>query len=407
MLTACQWVWIQVDRGAPAVDSSTGQRIQRTRAQRIADNDRIRWAIWQPWCVVDWCHDQTGRLIWLLTEEERTDNTNPAKPACTVKYRRLWKYDPNGATWQVYQQSSTKSGRTTIAIVDEGTVSSPEIPFILLGKPSTDPHWFDLVEFMQAQLLNLDSIHVDSIIKTVFPQMVISAGQFEALSTKLVESYGQDGGQRVLQVIKELVRSQDSPMIEGADESGITRFINPDATGMSIIPTEIDRKRKLLFDMVGLALFNRETRQVQTVESKQFDHLDTETTLRHRAIVMQECEIKCVEMSVKMDTTFQPYIPVWPQEFGIIDALQNIQVAVQAGNMPGLVMTYRKALQRVVGATIDSLVRLTDDEKAAAAQEIDAMEDVEFSLPMDASPPADDEPPTDDEEIRGRESGGM
>jgi hypothetical protein len=112
-------------------------------------------------------------------------------------------------------------------------------------------------------------------------------------------------------------------------------------------------------------------------------------------------------MSDKMDTTFQPDIPVWPQEFGIIDALQNIQVAVQAGNMPGLVMTYRKALQRVVGATIDSLVRLTDDEKAAAAQEIDAMEDVEFSLPMDASPPADDEPPTDDEEIRGRESGGM
>jgi hypothetical protein len=376
MLTACGWAWIQVDRGGMAKDPVTGKPKQRTLAERISEGDRVRWSLWSPLDVVDWSFDANGRLMWLITQEQRTDNQDPFKKATTKTARRFWQYNATGATWTVYEKT-----KKSVVITDAGTVSSPEIPFICIGTPSPDPWWSDDVEMMQCQLMNLDSLHVDNLVKTSFPQLIIAMSQLDAVQTRLVEQGGQIDGVRILQMVKEITRGLESPMVETAEDSGTTRYIAPDAANLSALVTEIDRKRKLLFDSVGLALFNRETRQIQTAESKAFDHLDTESTLRHRAIVMQECEQKCVAASLAIDTMFAEYDPQWPQDFGIVDAQTNASVITQLGNLPGLVLTYRKALQRAAGVTIESIIRLSDDEKEAAAEEIDAMEDDNFMLP--------------------------
>ncbi len=64
-LTACQWLWVQADRCAAAVDPETGRPVQRTLAQRQALGDRVRLSLWLPWEVADWCFDSTGALLWL------------------------------------------------------------------------------------------------------------------------------------------------------------------------------------------------------------------------------------------------------------------------------------------------------------------------------------------------------
>lgn len=380
-LTACQWFWIQANRGAPLKDPVTGMAKARTVAQREVDGDRIRWAIWMPFDILDWRFDESGRLIWLLTNDDAFDNTDPFADPKKICTRTLWQRNPTGAIYRTFVEDGDK-----VKQIDKGNISCPWVPFRLVGTPSPEPWWYDDVEMCQAQSMNLDSLHIETLVKTVFPQLVIPEGQLDMLAAKLVEVYGMENGQVQLQVIKEILRGLDSPMVEGDGEANITRFITPDSNGIAAIPTEIERKRKLLFDMVGLALFNRETRQVQTVESKQFDHLDTESTLRHRATVMQEAEVAMVELSRMMDKAWPQYTPAWPQEFGVIDPQTNITAVSTGMNVPGCTLTMRKVGLKSIAASFEAFGQMTDEDKAAIAEEIQDIEETSLTYADETTP---------------------
>ena len=87
--------------------------------------------------------------------------------------------------------------------------------------------------------------------------------------------------------------------------------------------------------MVGLSLFNKETKAIQTAESKQFDQLDTESTLKHRALFMQESEEKLVELSKEIDPEFSEYDPIWPDSFDVVDLASDSQTVTLLGNPAG------------------------------------------------------------------------
>lgn len=371
-LTACQWLWIQVDRSAPVVDSETGRPVQRTLAERQAIGDRPRLSLWLPWEVADWCFDEQGNILWLITEEMRYENSNPMKEAKEIRVRTLWRRgDGGGATWETWKEGDRQ-------VLLNGAISSPDVPFCLIGSPSLMPWWFDDAEGLQAQILNLDSLHFENLQSTVFPQLVISASTFENLETRLIERMGSDNGQRMIEVVKEVTRGLDAPIIENAGDKGVTRYIQPNAADLKSLPDEMSRKRALLFDTVGLSLFNKESRQIQTAESKQFDHLDTESTLRHRAIALQEAEEKVVALCRAIDTSFPEYSPVWPQEFSIVDTQADMAALVQASNISGLTLTMRKVILKAVMRVVGTIQRLTDDEIEAVSDEIDALEDTDF-----------------------------
>jgi hypothetical protein len=93
----------------------------------------------------------------------------------------------------------------------------------------------------------------------------------------------------------------------------------PDANNLSFIPSEIKRKRAELFDSVGMALFSRETRMVESAESKAFTQLDISSTLGNRAKILEEAEIKLVDASVAIDSAFKTYKPQWPTNFSVED----------------------------------------------------------------------------------------
>jgi len=249
----------------------------------------------------------------------------------------------------------------------------PDVPFVALGTPSASPWWFDDVEMVQAALLNLSSLHHENLVKTVYPQLIIPQVMAEGLEAKIVERLGLQNGAHVAELVRELVRGLDRPFVEDAEHSGITRYLTPSAADLSAIPTEEDRRRRALFDMVGLALFNRESRQVQSAESKQFDHLDTEATLRNRALLLQDAETKLVALSARLDSTFSKYSPIWPQDFDVPSTAEDVAALTQLANMAEIPPTMARAVLKAGVKLLDSIERITPEDRKAILDEIEAL----------------------------------
>ena len=371
-LTASQWLWVQVDRAA-ALKDEFGVVRQRTLLEKKRDRDVVRWSVWPSTSVPDWHLGENGSLDWILTEDTRYDNTDPMAEPDEYTVRTLWRKVEGHVEITQYRLSSDgveKLIGDTIIMTDMA-----DLPFVLVGLPSSEPWWFDDVETLQAQLLNLDSLHVESLVKTVFPQLVIARSSLDSLEMKLVEQNAEIAGTKIMQLVRELIRGLDTPMVEGAEESGITRFIQPNNADQKTLPEEIQRKRQLLFDMVGLSLFNRETRQIQTAESKQFDQLDTESTLKHRAQVLQEAEERLVAMSQAVDPMFKLYAPAWPTSFDVVDAQSDAAAITLIANMPDVTPSMRKM---VLLAAVRVLVALSGYDKELLAQAQDEIDKIDF-----------------------------
>lgn len=373
LVTANGWCWLQVDRGAPEIDATTGKPAPRSVAQR-PESDKIKWQIYPAMAVRDWCFDEAGHLLWLITASMVSDNTDPFTQPQAYEARTLWRRGEGsaGASYQTW----TLVGDNYVPTA-EGVVSSKEIPFVLVGTPSAEPWWFDDIESIQAQLLNLDSLYVEILVRTCYPQLVIPSSAYENVATRLIERDGIANGNSVIEVVKEIVRGMDTPFIEAAEDKGITRTINPSMGDMQALPTEILRKRQLLFDNAGLALFNKESRQVQTAESKQFDHLDTEMTLRARASMLQQAERAMINLSLALDADWEAYEPEWSMRFDVSDLDSDTSALVMLQQIGNLTLTQRKVSLRAATSVLSRLVRMTEEEQAAIAEEIDEItEDV-------------------------------
>ena len=164
------------------------------------------------------------------------------------------------------------------------------------------------------------------------------------------------------------------------------------------MPDECARKRNLLFDMAGLALFNRETRQVQTAEAKAFDQMDTNSTLGNRALLLQEAEKKLVELSVYFDPSFGKYEAVYPTKFDVVDAAamsQAIQVVV---GLPQATLGMRKICLRSGLRLLQEMGAVEDDEYAETLAEIKALKPAVLPDPFEGNPPPDDDDEEEDDD---------
>ena len=325
--------------------------------------------------VVDWRY-VSGKLAWLICEEEREISDDPAVEAKTEKVRTVWK---RGATGATYQRMTSDKG--SVAVVAEGSLQTPEIPFVCVGNPSSLPWWYDDVEGIQAQLLNFDSLHSENLSRAVFPQLVVPASVVANLEARLVEAGTNANGQQIMELQREILRGADRPIVEDFDGKGTTRYICPSGSELDAIPKEVGRKRGLLFDSVGMALFNRESRQIQTAESKQWDHLDTEATLRTRAKVLEAAESALVEATTSIDATFEPYVPEWPRSFNVVDVASLTTSLVELNNL-SLTLTQRKVLLKAATRLLSETVDIDSDEQAQIESEIEGLEDAAFELPL-------------------------
>ena len=359
-VTLCGWCWIgvvqpEIPKGASVAD------VQRSGL-------RTKLAMLWPWEVPDWSFDGSGGLRWAITEAEVRDDSDPSVESKPVKVRTLWRRGTDGTiAFDLY-----RDGR-----LDRSGKLGPgkPIPLLLVGRPTYEPWWFDEVESEQALLMNLASLHAENLTRTVYPQLIISAGTFDNLESRLVERQGTEGGRAVIAIVKEITRSADVPIVEGAEEKGITRYIQPSASDLKAIPDSIRESRAALFDRVGLSLFNREQRQIQTAESKAFDHLDTSATLRQRADLLERAERASVSLLRQLDPSFQAYEPVWNRDFDVTDVTGDAHALLQVGNLPGLTLTQRKAILRAATTVLEGIAPLSEEDRTTIDSEIDSLTD--------------------------------
>lgn len=367
--TQGQWVWIQASRLPNLLDDSGIPR-NRTLAEKRRDRDTPRLRCFPSISVPDWSFKTDGKLAWIITEEIEYISPSPWVDAKDRIVRTVWEQvEPNKVRVLKYDVTDAASNEP-FSITE---LPLPVIPFVLIGKPSDSPWWFDEVENNQAQLLNLDSLHFESLVKTVFPQLVIPSSARDDLDDKIEEATGATGERR-LRVFRELTRSIDGAMVEDGEDKGTTRYLMPESSAMTIIPSERDKKRKALFDMVGLSLFNKETAQSQTVESKQFDMLDTESTLKHRALIMQDAESKVVELAKLIDPDFVEYEPVWATSFDVVDVEGDMSALALIQNLSDITPAMRKIILLSALRIVRNIGGVSDEMIAKAQEEIEKMD---------------------------------
>jgi hypothetical protein len=140
----------------------------------------------------------------------------------------------------------------------------------------------------------------------------------------------------------------------------------------------MERKRRLLFDVAGLSLFTKETRQIQTAESKQFDQLDTESTLQHRAVILQEAERRLVEFSKLIDPNFSEYDPVWPNSFDVVDIEAEASTISMIAQMPRRTNAMDKMAMLASVRVLESMGGIDQELIDEARQEIEEYEAPKF-----------------------------
>ena len=395
--TAGQWCWLQADRGRLATDPATGQPVPRTILDRERSGDHVVWTLWTSLDVPDWSFDSQGNLLWLITVEKTLDNADPLVPAREVITRTLWRRGVNGGdcTWEQWRRGKAASDGNPAepdSLVDSGTIPGcQDIPFVLVGAPSKDPWWFDELEMMQAQTMNLDSLHIENLVYAAFPQIVIPKTMYENLESHLLQVEGQADGRKIVEIVKELVRGLNNPLVEAPEDKGLTRFISGTQTDLAALPNEEARKRQIFFDQAGLALFNKESRQVQSAESKQFDHLDTESTLGQRAALLQTAEERLVAASVAMDPMFAAYEPSWPTQFNVSDPVADGAALSTLVSMPVITLTQRKVAAKVVTRLLTTYIKIPDDMMTEIDREIDGMTEEDFTVPGPFGPTRNDD----------------
>jgi len=366
--TAGQWAWLQVDRGAPLIDPETKMPRTRNLVQKQADGDRIFWSIWPSSDVVDWAFDQGGHLLWLICQDSLYDNSDPSQEAKEVPSRILWRRNEKGATWERYIEEKGED-----KVIGSGAISIPEVPFTTVGIPAKTPWWFDDVEMIQCANLNLSSLHHENLTKTVYPQLVVPSSMVEGLETRLIEQIGQDKGRAIVEAVREIIRGMDRPFVETSEDSGLTRYLTPNASDLKAIPDEEDRRRRQLFDAAGLALFNRESRAAQTAESKQFDQLDTEATLKNRAQLMQEAENRMVAISTQLDPSFEEYTAIWPAAFNVPKTNEDVIALTTLTNSVELTPAMRRQVLTTAVKLLDQIESITPENRQIIMEEINEL----------------------------------
>ena len=388
-ITTQGWCWLQADRAPYALDE-TGAVVART----LADNAPVTWRLWEAVDVPDWCVDSSGVLRWLITQSVAYLNDNPYEEAKKVTIYTLYRLADDGRVYVT--EEADKEGTGLELRSDAEIVGLDRIPFVLVGKPSPNAWWFDDVEMLQAQALNLDSNHFETLIETLYPQLIAPMSLLNTLDVNL--SLEKMSGKEIIALQRELIKGRKNPFYETAEDKGVTRYLIPPSDGVKLLPEECARKRNLLFDMAGLALFNRETRQVQTAEAKAFDQMDTNSTLGNRALLLQEAEKKLVVLSVYFDPRFGKYDPIYPTKFDVIDAAamsQAIQVVV---NLPQATLGMRKICLRSGLRLLQDMGAVEEDEYAETLAEIKALKPAVVPDPFAGMDDDEDEDDGEDED---------
>ncbi len=389
-LTTGQWCWIQVDTTSPKYD-----QFGNPLPQTLENKPTVFWRLWESCSVPDWCIEADGTLRWIVVRTLVFNNTDPMQEPLLCRLSTLFYLNP--ADGKVYKTEEADKPVPFPLATHEEVKGLDSIPFILVGNPSSEGWWFDDVENIQAQVMNYDSMHNETLTDAVYPQLVVPMGLLNTLETNV--SLDKVGAKQLIILQRELIKGRKNPFYEQAEEKGVTRYIQPASGDLELVTKEQERKRKLLFDMCGLALFNRESRQVQTAESKSFDQLDTNATLGNRALLLQRAERLAVMLSEYFDPSFKKYDPVYNTKFDVVDVEKLADAITQMSQLPHITPKMRRLCLKAAMRILLETGGVDEDTYNGIMAEIDAIPD--DKLQPQVTLPFDDDDGTGDNDATG------
>lgn len=375
-ITTGRWCWVKVDRN-PAMLDEFGNPVPRNLQTKQEQKDFVRWELWESCHVPDWCIESDGTLRWIITEASCENSSDPLVKTQSGKVYTLYYLNPRDGRVHITEETDNPKLFGEGELRSDFVTDLDRIPFVLVNTVSARPWWFDDVENVCAQLLNLDSMHNESLTDSVYPQLVVPMSLLNTLETNL--DISELRGERLITLQREVIKGRRNPFFESPEDRGTTRYISPSSQELKAITDEETRKRGILFDMCGLALFNRESRQAQTAESKSFDQLDTNATLGNRALILQQAETKLVVLSRYFDPSFAEYTPVYPSKFDVIDAVAMRDCIDLVGNMPNATTAMRKVALKAGLRLMLEMGGCDSNEFKEASEEIDALTDADFT----------------------------
>jgi hypothetical protein len=311
--TASRWCWIGIDR--PSWNAQSGAQ---SVADKAAMGDRVYWRLWSAAEVADWHYDQQG-LAWVITEDSTVDAADPFAEPATVRLRTLWTRD------QVIRFTLGASGKVISTDVIPWPVG--RVPFVCLGEISSKPWFFDDAEAQQRAIMDLQSAYHHALYLQMFSLLVLP---------RQAEGGGAEGAAQSKN-LGVLAAVEEAP-----GESGITRYVTPDGTQLSVMRAEVNEVVKDFYRWWGQAL-QAESRQVASAESKAWDHLDTQAAFAELASDLEEAEREAVEISTLIDPSFAEYEPVYFRDFKIPDFSALADALVKLNNI-----ATTKAVKRMV-----------------------------------------------------------
>jgi len=353
-LVATKWCWIGID--APFIS----EKVSRATAKK--EKIRPYWRLYSACEVVDWNFDDKGELVWIMTQGEKWDNSEPTVYNEAHVVRRLWR---RGSVTEYVLDIDT-SGMSSIKSESTIVLKLKEVPFVACGEISDKPHWYDDVEDIQAASLDLESSLDTLMHKVVFAQMVLPASITE-------EATSENSGNSIAKTVEAIVGLSNA-ITESPEDKGITRFIGPDATALAAMQAELSRKREELFDVVGLHL-NFTKNFSESADAKHFDHLDPQAVLRNYAQQISECEEKAWTLTNKLDSSIKVIKPVYSDKFRVSNIYEDFKSLVLADNM-NLPDSVKKLTVHGVVDTILEItnMQLTAEERAEINNQIAEME---------------------------------
>jgi len=285
-LTIHGWCWIGVDAPLLPIDAQISQ------SDKNALKIRPYAQVYDANSVVDWYFSPSGELEWLITESIETLNSSPFMEAQSYKVRRLWE---RGRVTKITTQDDK------VISVEEFEISlKTEIPFVLVGTPSSDPFVFDNLEAINRTIMDLSSSNLANYTNCVYPQLTLPASVIDTV----MNTYSVNA-----ETATTMVKGYSYPILlnEGDAEP---KYLMPDASAIGTIRLELDALKKELMESVGLIL-KSESSMAESAEAKAFDNLDLDMLVRARAQKLEKAEQSMARMINEWDSS----IPVYEVEY--------------------------------------------------------------------------------------------
>jgi len=311
----------------------------------------------RPWEVADWSYGNDGRLDWALVEELCTVQNDPTRLPVIANRRRLW----TRHGWQLFERNHENGD---VQLIAEGSHPVGLVPLVRLeevdGFGLDAGHWFEDVVRISDAILNAESEAQMNIIKQMFGLLVVS----ESFRNADFERTPTSDGDKFSHVL-----ARSAALWESTEEKGITRYIAPGGVETSVIREEIRNLKKELYEVVGLAI-QGESRQAQTAESKEWDHLNVQQFLASRVDMLEQAELQVWDLMRRWDNSIEVPSISYNREFSVVDLGDSVKALLDLKTLNAGPEFHREVIRAGV-RLLEKIKRIPPQTRREIEREID------------------------------------